>query len=152
MWFEFYRYGSLFIYDQNLILYSRICPRHSDIIRRADWRLTSKHISTLTASLLIHFLKSCFILYTISDKVVYLLCVYSISCQIQLNFDDGHNLHQRRFCPCFLWDSDNCGGGNMIRSLHTRTRLWLACTDWWLLRRWKMKWPVTARRGREPRY
>ena len=49
-----------------------------------------------TASLLIHFLKSWFILYTISDKVVYLLCVYSISCQIQLNFDDGHNLHQRR--------------------------------------------------------
>ena len=49
-----------------------------------------------TASLLIHFLKFCFILYTISDKVVYLLCVYSISCQIQLNFDDGHNLHQRR--------------------------------------------------------
>ena len=59
-------------------------------------------LKPLTASLLIHFLKCCFILYTISDKVVYLLCVYSISCQIQLNFDDGHNLHQRRFCPCFL--------------------------------------------------
>ena len=71
-----------------------------------------------TASLLIHFLKFCFILYTISDKVVYLLCALCVSVSVHV------------FCR--IRTIRKFWGKWLNRFLHKYEYAYgLTCTDWW---------------------
>ena len=151
MWFEFYRYGSLFIYDQNLILYSRILSSpqwHYQESRLQTDMETNLYSNGFTSDSFFEILF--YIVYYFWQSGIFALCVfYLLSNSIKLWW--RAQFTSEAYLSPFSSGFRQLWRGNMTRSLIS-TRLWLACTDWWLMRRWKMKWPVTARRGREPRY